>query len=127
MKKKIIITNNAPSAIGPYNQGITFSNFIFTSGQLPIDPNTGEIVKDNIETQTTQSLKNIEAILMSQGSSLNKIIKTTIYLSNIKDFEKMNETYEKFFDDCNYPSRTAIEVAKIPKNALIEIEAIAHI
>lgn len=127
MEKQEIKTVNAPAAIGPYAQANKFLNFIFTSGQLPIDPKTGEIVSNNIEEQTTQSLKNIEAILISEGANLNNIIKTTIYLSNMNNFGKMNEVYKNFFGDNSYPARTAIEVSKIPKDALIEIEVIAHI
>ena len=122
MKEKIE-TNLAPEAIGPYSQGIMTENLIFVSGQLPIDRNTGNMPA-TIEEQTRQSLTNIKNILEAAGSSMDKIVKTTVLLSDINDFAKMNEVYATFFND-PAPARACYQVAAIPKNALLEIEAIA--
>lgn len=122
MKEKIE-TNLAPEAIGPYSQGIMTENLIFVSGQLPIDRNTGNMPA-TIEEQTRQSLTNIKNILEAAGSSMDKIVKTTVLLSDINDFAKMNEVYATFFSDAA-PARACYQVAAIPKNALLEIEAIA--
>ncbi len=122
--KKIIHSDNAPAAIGPYSHAIQTDSLIFLSGQLPIDPKTGEFAGDTIETQTEQSLNNVKAILESANLNLDHVIKTTVYLANIQDFAKMNAIYGQFFqEDC--PARSAFEVANLPKNALVEIEVIA--
>lgn len=123
--KKIIDTNNAPAAIGPYSQAIVINNMIFTSGQLPLNPETGEI-PESIKDQTKQALKNVKAVLYAAGSNLNNVVKTTVFLKDMGTFAEMNEIYKEFFSD-NYPARSAVEVAKLPKDALIEIEAIAYI
>ena len=123
--KNIIATEKAPGAIGPYSQGVKAGNFVFVSGQLPIDPATGAFAGPCIKCQTEQSLKNIQAILESQGLSMKNVVKTTVLLQNIGDFAAMNEVYATFFtEDC--PARAAFEVAKLPKDALVEIEAIAY-
>lgn len=123
--KKVLATGNAPAAIGPYSQGVQGGNYVFVSGQLPIDPATGEFAGDDIASQTRQSLKNIQAILESGGLSMENVVKTTVLLQNIGDFAAMNEVYATFFTgDC--PARAAFEVAAIPKGALVEIEAIAY-
>lgn len=127
MKKVEVSTLKAPQAIGPYSQAISFSELIFTSGQLPINVERGEIISSEIEGQTRQSLVNLSEILKAAGSDLAKVLKTTVYLSDMKNFQKMNEVYKTFFSTGNYPARTAIEVAKLPKDALVEIEAIAYI
>lgn len=120
---KQIVTNKAPAAIGPYSQGVVASPYIFLSGQIPIDPSSG-IMPEGIESQTHQVFKNIQAVLNEAGLSLNNIIKTTVFLKNISDFQKMNEVYAQYFES-PYPARSAVEVAAIPKGALIEIECIA--
>jgi 2-iminobutanoate/2-iminopropanoate deaminase len=127
MEKVIISTLKAPQAIGPYSQAIGISELIFTSGQLPINNETGKIADDDIEEQTKQSLTNLSEILKAAGSDLTKVLKTTVYLSDMKNFDKMNEIYKTFFKVGSYPARTAIQVARLPKDALVEIEAIAHL
>ena len=125
--RKIIATEKAPAAIGPYSQANVTGNLVFTSGQLPIDPATGEFVPGGIKEQTEQALKNLQAILEEAGSGLDKVLKTTCYLSDINNFAPMNEVYATFFKDGCYPSRSAFEVANLPKAGLVEIEAIAMI
>ena len=122
---KVIHTEKAPAAIGPYSQAVAASGeFIFVSGQLPIDPETGKFAGDDIAAQTEQSLKNIRSILQAAGADLENVVKTTVLLENISDFAAMNEVYAQFFTkDC--PARAAFEVAALPKGALVEIEAIA--
>lgn len=120
---KKIETKNAPAAIGPYSQAIAVGNLIFTSGQIPIDPNTGNLVSGGIEEQTTQVIKNIFAVLEEAGSSLNRVIKTTCFLQSIGDFAKFNAVYEKYFT--GKPARSCVEVSALPKGALVEIEVIA--
>lgn len=127
MKKNVISTSKAPQAIGPYSQATSVSELIFVSGQLPINNESGEIADNNIEEQTKQSLTNLSEILKSAGSDLNKVLKTTVYLSDMKKFENMNKVYTSFFKTGNYPARTTIEVSKLPKDALVEVEAIAHL
>lgn len=123
--KKILATNEAPAAIGPYSQAVRADKFVFVSGQLPIDPATGEFAGDDAASQTRQSLTNIKKILESDGLTMNQIVKVTVLLKNIADFAAMNEVYATFFEgDC--PARAAFEVAALPKNALVEIEAIAY-
>ena len=123
MEKKIIATTAAPAAIGPYSQGIDLGGLVFTSGQLPIDPATGEMPAD-IAAQAKQSLTNVKAILTEVGLEMANIVKTTVFLQNMGDFAAMNEVYASFFEGAP-PARSAVEVAKLPKDALIEIEVIA--
>jgi len=120
--KKAIATNNAPAAIGPYAQGIDTGSFIFTSGQIPINPQTGEIPEGIVE-QTKQSLNNVKAILEEAGLNMNNVVKATVFLKNMNDFTEMNKVYESFFTD--YPARSAVEVARLPKDVLVEVEVIA--
>lgn len=122
--KKAIVTANAPAAIGPYSQGTQVGNLIFVSGQLPIDPQSGEMGQD-IKTQTEQSLKNVKAILEKAGSSLSQVVKSTVFLKDMNMFVPMNEVYASFFEE-PYPARAAVEVARLPKDALVEIEVIAQ-
>lgn len=124
MNKKIINTESAPAAIGPYSQSVLAGNILFISGQLPIDPETGKFAGNNIKSQTEQSLKNIESILEKAGCTMDNVVKTTVLLNDMGDFAKMNEVYAKFFTK-DYPARAAYEVAKLPKDALVEIEAVA--
>ena len=122
--KKIIAAANAPKAIGPYSQATEANGFVFVSGQLPINPVTGDFPANDIREQTRQSLTNLDAILKEAGLSLNQVVKTTVFLKSIADFAAMNEVYASFFrQDC--PARCAYEVAALPKDALVEIEAIA--
>ncbi len=123
--KKIIATTNAPSAIGPYSQAVQAGGTIFISGQLPIDPATGEFAGDDIKSQTKQALTNLKSILESQGLTMANLVKTTVLLQNMSDFAAMNEVYATFFDS-DYPARAAFEVAALPKAALVEIEAVAY-
>ncbi len=123
--KKVLATEKAPAAIGPYSQGVRGGDYVFISGQLPIDPATGEFAGDDIVSQTKQSLTNIKSILESEGLSMANVVKTTVLLKNISEFGAMNEVYASFFEgEC--PARAAYEVAALPKNALVEIEAIAY-
>lgn len=123
--KKSLSTTKAPAAIGPYSQAVRAGDFIYISGQLPIDPATGEFAGTEIAAQSKQSLSNIKAILESEGLSMDDLVKTTVLLKNIGDFAAMNEVYATFFNkEC--PARAAYEVAALPKNALVEIEAIAY-
>ena len=122
--RTIIATDKAPAAIGPYAQGNRLGNLIITSGQLPIDMATGTMPQ-GIEAQTECSLKNVRAILEAGGSSMDKVIKTTVFLKDMGDFGAMNGVYARFFQEGSYPSRSAVEVARLPKDALVEIEAIA--
>ena len=124
--RKIVATDKAPAAIGPYAQANIIGNLVITSGQIPIDPATGNLVECDIEVQTRQVFANLKAVLEAAGSSLDKIVKTTCFMDNMNDFAKMNEVYASFFSG-DYPSRSAVEVAKLPKGALIEIEVIAYL
>lgn len=119
-----IKTANAPKAIGPYSQGVTANGFVFTSGQIPVDPITGNI-QEGIALQAEQSCKNVEAILESAGSSLDKVIKTTCFLAEMADFNAFNEVYARYFT--KQPARSCVAVKTLPKNVLCEIEAIASI
>lgn len=122
--KKVIATTNAPAAIGPYSQAIAANGFVFVSGQIPIDPATGEFVPGGIQEQTRQSLENGKAILTQAGLTLDNVIKTTVFLSDIQNFAAMNEIYARYFAaEC--PARSAVQVANLPKGALVEIEMIA--
>lgn len=123
MSKKIVSTDKAPAAIGPYSQGIQIGDKLFTSGQLPINPSTGELIGE-IKAATKQSLENVKAILESQGFGMQDIIKTTVFLKDMDDFAAMNEIYATFFTS-NPPARSAVQVAKLPKDAVVEIEVIA--
>lgn len=123
MNKEIISTKKAPSAIGPYSQGMIVGDLVFTSGQIPLNPENGELVTE-ISKATVQVMANLSAVLEAAGSSLEKVIKTTIFLQDLNDFEKVNEIYGDYFKD-NLPVRSCVQVAKLPKGAIIEIEAIA--
>lgn len=122
--REIIETTKAPAAIGPYSQAIKTDSLIFTSGQIPIDPATGEIVSGGVENQAAQVLKNLEAVLEAAGSSLGKVVKTTIFIKDMNSFAAINEVYARFFPNVP-PARSTVEVARLPKDVLIEIEAVA--
>lgn len=121
----LLHTDKAPAAVGPYSQAIEVNGLIFTSGQIPLVPETGELVTESIEKATERSLENVKAILENAGSSLEKAVKVIIFLADINDFGKVNEIYGKYFSD-HKPARSCVEVANLPKGALIEIEAIAE-
>jgi len=121
---EVINSNKAPEAIGPYSQAVESNGFVFVSGQLPIDRNTGEFAGNDIESQTKQSLDNVKAILEEAELSMSKVIKTVILLDNMDDFLKVNEIYATYFNE-PYPARASYEVSRLPKGALIEIEAVA--
>lgn len=122
--KKIVNTDKAPAAIGPYAQAVEIDGLVITSGQLPIDPATGAF-PDGIAEQTRQSLTNVKSILAEAGLGMDKVVKTTVFLSDMNNFGAMNEVYATFFGEGGYPARSAVEVARLPKDALVEIEVIA--
>ncbi len=124
MTINFISTDKAPAAIGPYSQGTKAGNLIFTSGQLPIVPETGELIKDDIKKATKQSLSNVLSVVEAAGGKLTDIAKVVIFIKNMEDFPKINEVYEDFFKD-HKPARSCVEVSRLPKDANIEIEAIA--
>ncbi len=117
-------TKNAPSAIGPYSQAVRVGNFVFTSGQIPIDPATGNIVDGGIKEQTHRSLLNIQAILAEAGLTMDNVLKTTVFLADMGDFAEMNAVYAEFFSE-PYPARSAVAVKSLPKGALVEIEVVS--
>ncbi len=122
---KIIATNEAPAAIGPYSQGMIVGNLVYTSGQIPVDPKTGAIAGDTIETQAEQSLLNVKAVLEAGGASLDSIVKTTCFIADMADFAAFNAVYAKYIQGA--PARSCVAVKTLPKNVLVEIEAIAEI
>lgn len=121
---KVISTTKAPAAIGPYSQAIEVNGFVYASGQIPIDPATGQFVEGGIKEQTRQSLANAQNILKEAGTDLSHVVKTTVYLSDIANFAPMNEVYAEFFTE-PYPARSAVAVKDLPKGALVEIEVLA--
>lgn len=120
---KVVKTNKAPGAIGPYSQGIDIGNMIFFSGQIPLDPETG-VMPEGIEAQTRCALDNVKGLLESQNLTFKNVVKTTVFLDNINDFATMNGIYAEYFEE-PYPARSAVEVAKLPKGALLEVEVVA--
>jgi 2-iminobutanoate/2-iminopropanoate deaminase len=126
MKKKVIQTEKAPKAIGPYSQAIQAGNFLFISGQIPLDPKTGDLMKGDIHKQTQQVLENIKGVLESQGLGMENVVKATLFLKDIANFNQVNEAYATYFPS-SPPARSTVEVAKLPRDADIEIEAIALI
>ncbi|MBP3728864.1 MAG: RidA family protein [Lachnospiraceae bacterium] len=122
--KTPIHTTQAPAAIGPYSQAIRIGNLVFVSGQIPVDPATGAFAGESIAEQTKQSLENLKAILEAAGSGLEQVVKTTVFLQDMKDFAAMNEVYAQYFKE-PYPARAAFQVGRLPKDALVEIECIA--
>ena len=121
----VVFTKAAPDAIGPYSQAIQAGNLVMASGQLPVDPFTGKIPGD-VQAQTAQSIENLKAILEGAGSSLPQVMKTTVFIKNMDDFSKVNEVYAKYFPN-NPPARSCVEVARLPKDAFVEVEAVATI
>ena len=127
MAKLIISTNKAPSAIGPYSQAVkVVGSLTFTSGQIPLDPITGNMVSDNFKDQAIQTLKNIEGIINERNCKLSDIVKLTVFLTDISNFSAVNNVFESFFDNGFYPARSLVEVSKLPKNSDIEIDAICY-
>jgi 2-iminobutanoate/2-iminopropanoate deaminase len=121
---EVVSTENAPGAIGPYSQAIKSGGFVFCSGQIPIDPATGQFVSEDVTKQTEQVFKNLEAVLKAAGSGLINVVKTTVFLADMNDFTAMNEVYSQFFIE-NKPARATVQAARLPRDAKVEIECIA--
>lgn len=126
MQKEVIFTNKAPAAIGPYSQAVKLGNILYTSGMLPVVPETGEVVQGDAAAQAEQSLKNINEVLTAAGTNFDNVVKTTVFIKNMGDFAAINEVYKKYFTK-DYPARTCVEVARLPKDVLVEIECVAVI
>lgn len=126
MEKKVIKTKEAPAAIGPYSQAILANGIIYTSGQIPLDPESGEVVGGGIREQTQKVLRNLEAVLKAAGAGLNDVVKTTVFLRDMEDFTEMNSVYSLYFTG-SFPARSAVQVARLPKDVMVEIEAVAFI
>jgi 2-iminobutanoate/2-iminopropanoate deaminase len=129
MSKSVVSTSSAPAAIGPYSQGIRAGNFLFTAGQAALDPATGQLVSGGITEQTVRTLENLKAVVEAAGSSLAKVVKATVYLKDMADFAAMNAIYAQYLapEGVTPPARTTIEAARLPKDALVEIELIAEV
>jgi 2-iminobutanoate/2-iminopropanoate deaminase len=129
IQKSSISTQNAPAAIGPYSQAIRIGDFIYTSGQVALDPATGQLVSGGIQEQTTRVLENLDAVLQAAGASLSRVFKTTVFLKDMQDFTAMNEIYGRFLapEGVIPPARSTVEVARLPKDALVEIEVVASV
>lgn len=125
--KKIFQTNNAPSPLGPYNQAVSVNGMLYVSGQIAIDPQTKELITDNIELETVQVMKNIEAILIEANISFENVVKTSIFLTNMDNFNHVNKVYATYFNEKTAPARECVEVSKLPKNVSVEISVIAHL
>ena len=125
--KHIINTDNAPAPVGPYNQAVKSGHLLYTSGQIPIDPATGEMISGGVREQSIQVLKNLKAVLEEGGSTLDDVIKTTVFLADMADFPVMNTVYAEFFGEQNAPARSTVQVAGLPMASLVEIEAIAKV
>lgn len=123
--KSIVRTEKAPAAIGPYNQAVTANGFVFASGQIPLDPQTGEFVQGGIAEQTERVLLSLAAVFEAAGSSLHRVVKTTVFLADMNDFGEMNEVYGRFFEPGEAPARATVQAARLPRGARVEIEAIA--
>jgi 2-iminobutanoate/2-iminopropanoate deaminase len=121
---EVVSTENAPGAIGPYSQAIKSGGFVFCSGQIPIDPVTGQFVSEDVTEQTKQVFKNLEAVLKAAGSGLTNVVKTTVFLADMNDFTAMNDVYSQFFTE-NKPARATVQAARLPRDAKVEIECIA--
>lgn len=124
MNKEIVSTDNAPGAIGPYSQAIKAGGMVFCSGQIPIDPATGEFVSDIVAEQTEQVLKNLSEVLKAAGSGLDQVVKTTVFIADMNDFAEMNEVYSRFFSE-NKPARATVQAARLPRDAKVEIDCVA--
>ncbi|MGO5072644.1 RidA family protein [Clostridium sporogenes] len=126
MEKVVISTKKAPAALGAYSQAIKIGDLLFTSGQIPLDPVTGELISDDITKATERSMENLKAVLEEAGTSFEKVVKTVIFLKDMNDFAAVNEVYAKYFKE-NPPARSCVQVGKLPKDALVEIELVAMI
>jgi len=124
-EKKVVNTEEAPVAIGPYSQAIVAGPFVFTSGQIPVDPKTGELVGGDAANQAKQVFENLKAVLAEAGSDLSKVVKATVFLKNMDDFASVNQVYASYFGEGILPARSAVQVAKLPKDVSVEIEMIA--
>lgn len=124
MRREIVSTDKAPGAIGPYSQAVKTDTMVFVSGQLALEPGSGNLISEDIEKETRQALTNLKEILIEAGSSLDRVVKTTLYISNMDDFPRINAVYGEFFAD-NPPARACVEVSCLPKNANVEVEAVA--
>ena len=124
MTRQVIHTDAAPAAVGPYSQAISANGFVYTAGQVPLVPETGALIEGDIQVQTRQALTNLQAVLQAAGSDLAHVVKTTVFLNDMDDFSAMNEIYAEFFGE-NPPARSAVEVARLPLDAQVEIEAVA--
>ena len=123
-EKKVVLTKDAPQPIGPYSQAIKAGGFVFASGQIALDPATGKLIEGDIKAQTERVLKNLSAVLAAAGSSMDRVVRTTVFLKNISDFPAMNEVYGQFFKN-EPPSRSTVQVAALPKDSLLEIDVVA--
>ncbi len=126
MKIETIATDKAPAAIGPYSQAVRCGNLIYTSGAIPVDPSSGEVVAGGVVPQTEQALKNLSEVLAGAGAALENVVKTTVFIKDMNDFAAINEVYKRFFTG-SFPARSCVEVARLPKDVLIEIECVAVI
>jgi len=126
MSMRTISTDKAPKAIGPYSQGIAASGFLFLSGQVPLDPGTGQLVQGTVQEEVTRILDNLKAVLEAGGSGLHRVVRTTVYLTSLEDFSAMNEVYARYFGD-HRPARSTVQVSALPRGARIEIDAIASL
>ena len=125
--KKIINTTNAPAPVGPYNQSVMIGNMLFVSGQIPIDPSTGELVQGSIEEETTQVMKNLKAVLAEAGMDFNNVAKASVFVKDMNDYSKINGVYAQYFDEATAPARELVEVANLPKFVNVEISVIASL
>ena len=123
---EIVSTNTAPAAIGPYSQAVKTGNLLFTSGMIPIDPATNTLVEGGIEVQAERVLENVKSLVTASGSSMDKVVKTVVFIKNMDDFAKINEIYAKYFTG-SFPARSCVEVARLPKDVLMEMEVIAEL
>jgi 2-iminobutanoate/2-iminopropanoate deaminase len=126
MSMRTISTDRAPKAIGPYSQGIAASGLLFLSGQVPLDPGTGQLVQGTVQEEVTRVLENLKGVLEAAGSGLQRVVRTTVYLTNLEDFTAMNEVYARYFGD-HRPARSTVQVAALPRGARVEIDAIASV
>lgn len=126
MSMRTISTDKAPKAIGPYSQGIAASGFLFLSGQVPLDPGTGQLVQGTVQEEVTRVLENLKAVLEASGSGLHRVVRTTVYLTNLEEFTAMNEVYARYFGE-HRPARSTVQVSALPRGARVEIDAIASL
>jgi 2-iminobutanoate/2-iminopropanoate deaminase len=126
MTKQIVSTNSAPAAIGPYSQAVKVGNFVYTSGQIPLDPETGKLVDGDITAQAERVLNNLSSLLEASGTSIDKVVKTTCFLTNLDDFQAFNEVYARYFGE-GQPARSTVEVSRLPAGATVEIECVAEL